>query len=98
MDVLRYLPPEIKNKVFLYLSHPTADMIHDRVEELGLDKTLLILLENPSFEIDLDFREFLREEHFVALMHFKEHRSYDDYEFLDAVRIMEGLTGETGEV
>lgn len=97
MDVLAYLPQEIKNKVFLYLSHPAADMIHERVEELGLNKTLRILVENPSFEIDLDFREFLCEEHFVALRHFKEHRSYDDYEFLDAVRIMEGLTGETGE-
>ena len=92
MDVLKLLPTEIKSRIFLFVSHPTADMIQDRLDELKLNRCMQIRVMSPSFEFDLDFREFLETEHFVALRHFKEFQSYDDYEFLDAMEMIKSLT------
>ena len=97
MDIAKRLPPEIISKIFEYLSHPTADMIRDRVEELGLNKSLRIIVQNPSLEIDLDIREFFGSEHFEALRHFREFGSYEGFELLDAERIMRGLMWDASE-
>ena len=91
MDILKLLPTEIKSRIFLFLSHPTADMIQDRLEELKLNRSIQITVMNPSFEFDLDFREFLETEHFEALGRFKEYQSYDEYECLDAVEMIKSL-------
>jgi len=90
MDIAKRLPPEI-------ISNPTADMIRDRVEELGLKKSLRIIVQNPSLDIASDFREFLATEHFEALSHFREYMSYDGFEFSDAERIMRGLMWDASE-
>ena len=92
MDVLKLLPTDIKSRIFLFVSHPTADMIQDRLDELKLNRCIQISCMSQSFEFDLDFREFLETEHFVALRHFKEFQSYDDYEFLDAMEMIKSLT------
>ena len=92
MDVLKLLPTDIKSRIFLFVSHPTADMIQDRLDELKLNRCIQIRVMSQSFEFDLDFREFLETEHFVALRHFKEFQSYDDYEFLDAMEMIKSLT------
>ena len=97
MDIAKRLPPEIISKIFEYLSHPTADMIRDRVEELGLNKSLRIIVQNPNLEIELVFRDFFATEHFDALNHFRDFGSYDDFEFLDAERIMRGLMWDASE-
>ena len=92
MDILQLLPTEIKSRIFLFLSHPTADMIHDRLEELKLNRSIQITVMNPSFEFDLDFRDFLETEHFADLRHFREFQSYDGYEYLDAMEMIKSLT------
>ena len=91
MDILKLLPTEIKSRVFLFMSHPTADMIQDRLEELKLNRSIQITVGNPSFEFDLDFRDFLETEHFEALRHFREFQSYDKYQYLDVKQIIKAL-------
>jgi hypothetical protein len=92
MDILKLLPTEIKCRVFLFMSHPTADMIQDRLEELKLNRCIQITVRNSGFEFDLDFRDFLETEHFEALRHFREFQSYDGYEYLDALEMIKSLT------
>jgi hypothetical protein len=92
MGILKLLPKEIKSRVFLFMSHPTADLIQDRLEELKLNRSIQITVMNPSFEFDLDFRDFLETEHFEALKHFREFQSYDGYEYLDALEMIKSLT------
>ena len=35
MEILNNIPTEIKNKIFLYLSHPCADMIKESFRNIG---------------------------------------------------------------
>ena len=58
MNILAQLPEDIKQKVFLYLAHPCADMIGDEVERLHLDKVVALAVEGVDLEIELDLREF----------------------------------------
>jgi hypothetical protein len=71
MNILAQLPEDIKQKVFLYLAHPCADMIGDEVERLHLDKVIALAVEGVDLEIKLDLREFFSVEYFTAYNFYK---------------------------
>ena len=56
MQILEKLPVEIKNKIFLFLSHPVADLIRQRIRKLKLHKQITI--NSFAFHYDLNMIDF----------------------------------------
>jgi hypothetical protein len=56
MQILEKLPVEIKNKIFLFLSHPVADLIRQRIRKLKLHKQITI--NSFAFNYDLNMIDF----------------------------------------
>ena len=90
MNILAQLPEDIKQKVFLYLAHPCADMIGDEVERLHLDKVIafsaegVVLGRSPNHEghaqralVDLEIELDLRE--FFSVEYFTAYNFYKEY-------------------
>lgn len=88
MNILAQLPEDIKQKVFLYLAHPCADMIGDEVERLHLDKVVALAVEGVDLEIELDLREFFSVEYFTAYNFYKKYKTFDDYTFIELSTVM----------
>ena len=82
MNILAQLPEDIKQKVFLDLAHPCADMIGDEVERLRLDKVIALAVQGVDFQIGLDLGEFFSVEYFTAYNFYKEYNSFEDYTFI----------------
>ncbi len=92
MDILKLLPEDIKKKIFLYLSHPCADMIKNRIAELKLDR---IIYFNSGIGLGLDgfeynMRDLFYTEHFVKLKCDEQTRLWK-YNFIHPDVIVESL-------
>ena len=57
MQILEKIPVEIKHKIFLFLSHPVADLIRQRIRKLKLHKQISI--NSFAFHYDLNMIDFL---------------------------------------
>ena len=58
MQILEKLPLEIKNKAFLFLSHPVADLIRQRIRKLKLHKQITI--NSFAFHYDFNMIDFFK--------------------------------------
>ena len=76
MQILQKLPVEIKNKIFLFLSHPVADLIRQRIRKLKLHKQITI--NSFAFHYDLNMIDFFYIEHFTSL-HYRKHHALSKY-------------------
>ncbi len=57
----------------MFLSHPVADSIRQRIKELKLHKHISI--NSVAFHYDLNMIDFFYIEHFTSL-HYRKHRKY----------------------
>jgi hypothetical protein len=85
MQILEKLPIEIKNKIFLFLSHPVADLIRQRIRKLKLHKQITI--NSSAFHYDLNMVDFFYIEHFTSL----HYRKYGKYKCLKPQEIINAL-------
>ena len=85
MQILEKLPVEIKNKIFLFLSHPVADLIRQRIRKLKLHKQITI--NSFAFNYDLNMFDFFYIEHFTSL----HYRKYGKYKCLKPQEISNAL-------
>ena len=70
MQILEKLPGDIKNKIFLFLSHPVADLIRQRIKKFKLHKHISI--NSVAFHYDLNMIDFFYIEHFTSL-HYRKY-------------------------
>ena len=90
MDIIEKLPEDLKNKIFYYLSHPTADMIRERVKQLKLDKVILIEGIISNIDLEFDMKELFITEHFIKLKCDRQRKLWE-YKFLSAEKIIKSL-------
>ena len=88
MQILEQLPVEIKNKIFLFLSHPVADLIRQRIKKLKLHKDISI--NSVAFHYDLNMIDFFYIEHFTSL-HYRKHHALSKYRCLKPEEIISAL-------
>ena len=94
MNIFETLPTELQQRIFYYLSHPVADLIRRRVEELHVHETVEIFSDNTELIIEVDLRDIFYSEYFHAYEHFKIHKTFDNYDFISSVDILVALIGE----
>ena len=90
MDIIKILPEDIKNKIFLYLSHPCADMIKNRVAELRLDRIIYFNSGSGLDGFEYNMRDLFYTEHFVKLKCDEQTRLWK-YTFIHPDVIVESL-------
>ena len=56
MTILEKIPVEIKNYIFLFLSHPVADLTRQRIKKIELHKHISI--NTVAFHYDLNMIDF----------------------------------------
>ena len=66
-NLINTLPDDLKNKVFYYLSHPTADIIRERVEKLRLNRSIVIDIGDNGLSLEFDMLDLFITEHFINL-------------------------------
>jgi len=94
-NLIKKLPDDLKNKVFYYLSHPTADIIRERVEKLRLNRTISIDIGDNGLSLEFDMLDLFITEHFIKLRCDRQRRLWK-YKFLSADSIIQTLlNGDT---
>ena len=94
-NLINTLPDDLKNKAFYYLSHPTADMIRERVEKLRLNRTIAIDIGDNGLSLEFDMLDLFITEHFIKLKCDRQRRLWK-YKFLSADSIIQTLlNGDT---
>ena len=93
MDIIGKLPEDLKNKIFLYLSHPCADMIRERVKQLKLDRIILIEGIISNIDLEFDMKELFITEHFIKLKCDRQRKLWE-YNFLSAEKIIRTLMND----
>ena len=85
MNILEQLPDVLKQKVFLYLSHPTADLINDEINRLQLNRSYDLAFKFASGEktdVTIDFIDCFIVEYFFHKNYYKYHADDTEPEFL----------------
>ena len=93
MDIIGKLPEDLKNKIFLYLSHPCADMIRERVKQLKLDRIILIEGIVSNIDLEFDMKDLFITEHFIKLKCDRQRKLWE-YKFLSAEKIIRTLMND----
>ena len=94
-NLIKKLPDDLKNKVFYYLSHPTADIIRERVEKLRLNRTISIDIDDNGLSLEFDMLDLFITEHFIKLRCDRQRRLWK-YKFLSTDSIIQTLlNGDT---
>ena len=90
MDSLKLLTEDIKSNIFYYLSHPTSEVIEDRVAELRLDRIIYFNSCSGLDGFEYNMRDLFYTEHFVKLKCDEQTRLWK-YNFIHPDVIVESL-------
>ena len=90
MEIYSKLPEVLNNRLFSYLSHPCADMIRNRVEQLKLDSVISIEGILQNLDLEFDMRDLFVSEYFITLKCDRQRRLWR-YKLLSAENIIQSL-------